>query len=180
MKYGETAPVPIGRAWFITFWLGSKPQDISVVPIMGFFFTFCNWSLKTDSKYYLSFMKTGLLIGNMRVPVGFCICMVGEAHLPLTGHVCDQGLIWLVRMAEDGHNVHHLGSSKRAPACSSHVGQIWCRKESELQEQLMSSNQLDTSEGSRLEKHSNLAKQNKILRYLAKSWVNTTGKYSFD
>lgn len=99
---------------------------------------------------------------------------------PLWPSVWPRSLIWSVRMAEDGQNVHHLGRGRVPLLCSWHAGQTLCRMESELHEQLMSRNQLDTSEGSRLEKHSNLAKQSKILRYLAKSWVNTTGKYSFD
>lgn len=56
------------------------------------FFAFCDWSLKTDSQYYLSFMKTGFLIGDRRVSVGFCIYRVGQANLALCGPVCDQAV----------------------------------------------------------------------------------------
>lgn len=84
VKYGEAAPIPAGRAWF-----GFKAlRHFSDGNYGVLFFTFCGWSFKTDSKYCLSFMKAGFLIGNMRVSVGFHMDGVGEAKLPLSGPVC--------------------------------------------------------------------------------------------
>lgn len=144
MKYGQPAPLLIGGAWFILFLVGFKASRYFSDGNYGvLFFTFCDWSLKTVPEYYLSFIKVGFLIGNMRVSVGFYIYVVAEANLPSLA-LCVFGM-----GGEDGSSCWQEQTLLLSP---SHVAQI-CADESELQGQFMPRNQLDTSEGSHSEKH---------------------------